>query len=352
MGQPGFFDLSRRYEGLDEKRDPLVTLAAVVPWETFRPRLIAALTAQNLRRPATERRSAAGRKPWDEVLIFKILVLQALYNLSDEQAEYQLRDRLSFMRFLGLGLEDAVPDATTLWLYREALARAGAVEALFDAFDQHLRGHGFLAMGGQIVDATIVSVPRQRNSRDDNAAIKQGETPQGWDAQPAKLRQKDLDARWTKKHGRSYYGYKNHVSMDREHKLVRRYSVTDAARHDSGELDAVPDPDNTCSKVWADSAYRSADAEAALAQRGYRSCIHRRAARNRPLSTREQQGNATRSRVRARVEHVFGHQATAMGGKLVRTIGLVRARMKIGMQNLAYNMSRFVYLRGAAATPA
>jgi len=352
MGQPGFFDLSRRYEGLDGKKDPLATLARVVPWELFRPKLLEALRSQDLRRPSAERRSAAGRKPWDEVLIFKALVIQALYNLSDEQTEYQLRDRLSFMRFLGLGLEDAVPDATTLWLYREALARAGAVEALFAAFDGYLREHGFLAMGGQIIDASIVAAPRQRNSGDDNDTIKRGGTPPDWAAQPAKRRQKDVDARWTKKHGRTYFGYKNHISVDQRHKLVRRYSVTDAARHDSVELESVLDTSNTCSKVWADSAYRSAQTEDNLAERGYKSCIHRRGARNHPLSAREQQGNTTRSRVRARVEHVFGHQANAMGGKLVRVIGLVRATMKIGMQNLAYNMSRFVHLRSVRASPA
>ena len=140
--------------------------------------------------------------------------------------------------------------------------------------------------------------------------------------------------------------------MDRLHKLVRRYSVTDAARHDSVELDAVLDPGNTCSKVWADSAYRSAETEQNFAERDYKNCIHRRGARNHPLSAREQQGNATRSRERARVEQVFGHQATAMGGKLVRTIGLVRAIMKIGMQNLSYDMSRFVHLQDARASPA
>ncbi len=350
MGQLGFFDLSRRYEGLDRKRDPLVVLAATVPWELFRPKLLAALTALDLRTPAAERKSAAGRKPWDELIIFKALVVQALYSLSDEQAEYQMRDRLSFMRFLGLGVEDAVPDATTLWLYREALARAGVIEVLFAEFDRYLRDRGFLAMGGQIIDATIVAAPKQRNSRGDNEAIKQGETPQGWDGQPAKRRQKDIDARWTKKHGKSHYGYKNHISMDNRHKLVRRYTVTNAARR-SGELDAVLDPHNTSSRVWADSAYRSAEIEASLAERGYTSCIHRRGVRNRPLSAREQQGNTTRSRVRSRVEHVFGHQATAMGGKLVRTVGLVRARVKIGMQNLAYNMSRFAYLQNVAASP-
>lgn len=348
MGQMGFFDLSRRYEGLEPK-DPLLLLSALVPWETFRAKLKAALTEGGLRTAAADRKSAAGRKPWDEVVIFKALVVQALYNLSDEQMEYQLRDRLSFMRFLGLGLEDRVPDATTLWLYREALAKAGMVEQLFADFDAYLRAHGYLAMGGQIIDASIVAAPKQRNSREENAQIKAGATPTGFTAKPAKLRQKDRDARWTKKHGRSYYGYKNHVSVDRRHKLVRRYTVTDAARHDSQELDAVLDADNTASEVWADSAYRSAEIETKIAERGWKSRIHRRPARNRPLSAREQRGNTTRSRVRARVEHVFGHQATAMGGKLVRTIGLLRARAKIGMQNLVYNMRRFVHLERVAA---
>lgn len=351
MGQPGFFDLSRRYEGLDRKSDPLAALAGLVPWESFRPKLRVALTEHGLRTAAAARKRAAGRKPWDEVVIFKALVVQALYNLSDEQMEYQLRDRLSFMRFLGLGLEDRVPDATTLWLYREALAKAGMVEPLFDTFDAYLREQGYLAMGGQIIDATIVAAPKQRNHRDENEAIKQGVTPPGWEETPAKNRQKDKDARWTKKHGRGHYGYKNHVSVDRRHKLVRRYTVTNAARHDSQELDRLLDADNTAADVWADSAYRSAEIEAELAERGLRSRVHRRAARNRPLTPREQRGNTTRSRVRARVEHVFGHQASAMGGKLVRTIGLVRAQMKIGMQNLAYNMTRFVHLQRMAEWP-
>ena len=126
MGQLGFFDLNRRYESLTEKNDPLVAIAAMVPFESFRPKLHTALIKGELRRSEAERRNSAGRKPWDEVVIFKALVLQALYNLSDDQAEYQLRDRFS------LELEDAVPDAKTLWLYREALAKAGAVEELFD----------------------------------------------------------------------------------------------------------------------------------------------------------------------------------------------------------------------------
>jgi IS5 family transposase len=344
MGQLGFFDLSRRYECLDAKNDPLVAIAALVPWECFRPKLRAALINGERRTSETARKSPAGRKPWDEVVIFKALVLQALYNLSDDQAEYQLRDRLSFMRFLGLGIEDAVPDAKTLWLYREALAKAGAVEELFDLFDTHLKDKGYLAMGGQIIDATIVSAPKQHNSREENETIKEGKTPEDWKSNPAKNRQKDKDARWTKKHERSYYGYKNHIGVDRRHKFVRRYVVGDASVHDSQKLEDVLDTSNTASDVWADSAYRSQEIEEKLSRRGLKSRIHRRAYRNRELSEAQKAANKTRSKVRARVEHVFGDQKNSMGAEIVRTIGIVRARCKIGMTNLAYNMRRFICL--------
>src|ERR1700716_1618959 len=104
----------RRYESLDEKSDPLVAIAAMVPFESFRSKLKAALIKGELPTSDATRKSLAGRKPWDEVMIFKALVLQALYNLSDDQAEYQLRDRLSFMRFLGLELEDTGQDFVAL----------------------------------------------------------------------------------------------------------------------------------------------------------------------------------------------------------------------------------------------
>ena len=349
MGQRGFFDLEHRYDGLDAKSDPLVAILAAVPFELFRVKLKTALVKGGLRRADADRKSLAGRKPWDEVLIFKALVLQALYNLSDDALEYQLRDRLSFMRFVGLGLEDAVPDAKTLWLYREALGKAGAVEGLFNQFDSYLKAKGYLAMGGQIIDATIVPAPRQRNTRDDNITVKAGGTPADWEAHPAKNRQKDKDARWTKKHGKSHFGYKNHINIDRRHKLVRRYAVSAASVHDSQKLEDVLDPDNTASGVWADSAYRSKESEEMLAERAMKSHIHRRGSRGKPLTPRQEAANKTRSKVRARVEHVFGNQHNSMGGKFVRTIGIVRAAVKIGMQNLAYNMRRLVVLERAAA---
>jgi len=140
--------------------------------------------------------------------------------------------------------------------------------------------------------------------------------------------------------------------VDRRHKLVRRYQVTDAAVHDSQVVEGILDPANTASDVWADSAYRSAEIEAKLEEKGLKSRIHRKGHRNKPLSERSPRGNKTRSRVRVRVEHVFGAQTNDMGGTLVRSIGLVPARARIGLKNLAYNMRRLVQLeRLAAAAP-
>lgn len=347
MGQLGFYDLDSRLKALSAKGDPLEALNTLIPFEGFRAEIEAVV-----RLAPEKRKSNAGRKPFDAVMMFKVLVLQTLYNLADEQVEYQVRDRLSFMRFLGLGLEDVVPDATTVWLFREALSKANLVKVLFDRFNGYLNAKGYIARGGQIVDATIVSAPKQHNTRDENEAIKAGKTPEGWEKKPAKTGQKDRDARWTKKNEQSYYGYKNHISIDRQCKLIRRYAETDASVHDSQKLDEVLDKSNTSNQVWADSAYRSVETEAKLKAKGYKSRIHRRGARNHPLCKRQQAANTTRSRVRARVEHVFADQENGMGGKFVRTIGIARARVKIGLMNLTYNMRRLVQLERMAAAPA
>src|SRR6516164_403806 len=256
MGQTGFFDVERRLEAISAKGDPLETIKKIVRWEDFR----ADIESVTEMKPE-ERKSNAGRKPYDAILKFKIVVLQSLHNLSDEQTEYLIRDRLSFMRFLDLDLEGPVPDATTIWLFREALAQAGLIDKLFERFGQHLETEGYIARGGQIIDATIVSVPKQRNTKEENEAIKAGKTPEGWEKQPAKNAQKDKDARWTKRNDESFYGYKNHLGVDKGHKLIRKWDATDAAVHDSQKLDDLLDLSNTGNGVWADSAYRSARGE-------------------------------------------------------------------------------------------
>jgi IS5 family transposase len=344
MGQFGFFDANNRLEALSAKGDPLEAIDALVAWESFRAAIEAVVLT-----PEDAKKSKAGRKPIDAMVMFRMLILQSLYNLSDDQVEYQVNDRFSFTRFLKLGIEDHIPDGTTLWLFREKLAKAGLIETLFERFGRHLEAKGYIARGGQMVDATIVPVPKQHNTREENEAVKAGQTPECWEQKPAKNQQKDKDARWTKKHGQSFFGYKNHVNADARHKLIRDYDVTDASVHDSQKLDELLNNSNTSQDVYADSAYRSAETEAKLDKRGFRSRIHNRATRNHPLSDAQVEANRKKSKVRARIEHVFGAQENAPGGRIIRTIGAVRARAKIGLQNLVYNVRRLVFLERMAS---
>jgi IS5 family transposase len=291
--------------------------------------------------------------------MFKVLILQAMHSLSDERCEYLIKDRLSFMRFLGISLADAVPDANTIWTFREALRKAGAVDGLFLRFDEALRASGFLAMSGQIVDATIVAAPKQRNTQEEKIAIREGRIPDDWKEKPAKLAQKDRDARWTIKSTKAKlreelapqvdlaipaFGYKNHIAVDRAHGLIRKWAATHAAAHDGARLEDLLDRGNTASEVWADTAYRSAKNEAMLARRGFVSRIHRKKPKGKPMPDRTRIANAQKSKVRSAVEHVFAHQKGLLG-LTIRTIGLARARVKIGLANLAYNMRRFIWLR-------
>ena len=351
--QPGFFDIDERYAALSEAGDPLERLVKVVDFEIFRSRLLAALRRSD--------RSQGGRPPYDPVLMFKILVLQALYSLSDDQTEFQIRDRLSFMRFLGLGLADKVPDAKTIWLFRELLVQAGAMEKLFSRFEEALRDKGYLAMGGQIVDATIVEAPRQRNTDGEKAALKEGKIPEDWQANPAKLAQKDRDARWTLKRGRKVeprpngtkvaelvvpaFGYKNHVGADKRFSFIRRYTVTSAAAHDSRPFPELLDKSNMASTVWADTAYRSARNERFMEKNGFVSKVHFRKPKGKPMPELHRRANAARSKVRSAIEHVFAAEKHRFG-LFVRTIGIARAKLKIGMVNLVYNLSRLVWLEG------
>lgn len=339
MAQAGFFDFEQRKEQLDAHGNPLRVLEDALDFEAFRPTL--------LRVRDRDRKSNAGRKPYDVVLMFKMLVLQSLYNLSDAQIEYQVRDRVSFMAFLGLRPGDAVPDEKTLWLFREQLTGLGLVKALFEQFDRDLSSSGFCASKGNLVDASILPAPRQRNSRGDNQTIKDGCRPASFAENPCKDRQKDTDARWTVKHGERHFGYKNHVNVDAGNKFIRKYEVTDAATHDSQVIDKLLDANNTNKDVYADPAYRSQAISERLEAQGYRDRIHRKAARGRPLNERQKKANKARSKVRALVEHVFGRQAQKLGGKLIRCIGIRRARSAIGLRNLTYNLEHYARLVAA-----
>lgn len=230
---------------------------------------------------------------------------------------------------------------------------------MFARFDEQLAAQGYVACAGQMIDATFVEVPRARNTRAENAQIKAGETPADWEQESAQAmrRQKDVDARWTKKNNETYYGYKNHINADQGHKLVQSYKITDASVHDSQVfevlLDQTVNTKNHKRPIYADSAYRSKEKEAMLAVSNIASQICEKGVRNHPLTERQKASNKEKSKVRARVEHVFGAQAQ-MGGHIVRTIGLQRAEVKIGMMNLVYNMVRLGQLlrRDGTVAPA
>jgi transposase, IS5 family len=338
-GQPGFFDVDERLKRLSVLGDHLEGFSGAVDFEMFRSDLIAALGYSD--------GAQGGRPPFDPVMMFKILVIQAMDNLSDERAEFLINDRMSFMRFLGLGLADRVPDARTIWLFREKLTRAGAIEPLFTRFDAALRASGYIAMSGQIVDATLVAAPKQRNTQEEKRAIK------------------DRDARWTVKFSKAKerpdgtkppvdiaiptFGYQNHIAIDRAFGFIRKWSATDAAAYEGARLrEGLLDKNNTASSVWADTAYRSAANETFMEKNGFRSQVHRKKPKGRPMPEAVRRANAIKSTVRSRVEHVFAEQKDRMG-LFVRTVGIARARVKIGMANLVYNFKRLAFWRRIAA---
>jgi IS5 family transposase len=350
--QPGLFDVDERLQRLSDLGDQLETFRAAVDFEMFRADLVVALGYGD--------GTQGGRPPFDPVLMFKILVIQAANNLSDERAEFLINDRLSFMRFLDLSLSDRAPDARTIWLFREKLTKAGAITGLFDRFDVALRAKGYIAMRGQIVDASLIAAPKQRNTDAEKQAIKEGRIPDDWTSKPAKLRQKDRDARWTIKFSKAKerpdgtkppvdiaiptFGYQNHVAIDCGFGFIRRWQASDAAAYEGARLrQGLLDKSNTASNVWADTAYRSAVNEAFLEKNGFVSCIHRKKPKGRPMPETTRRANAAKSRIRSRVEHVFAEQKARMG-LFIRTIGIARATTKIGMANLVYNIKRMLFL--------
>ena len=357
MRQAGLFGLSDHLKRLSAHGDPLEELGRVVDFEGFRPILEAALDYSD--------RTKGGRPPYDPVAMFKALILTTQNNVSDARMEYLIRDRLSWLRFLGFDLGAPTPDANTIRLFREKLTEAGALDTLFADFDRQLRARGYLAMGGQIVDATLVSAPKQRNSEAEKAAIKDGRTAREiWPDDPAKAAQKDTDARWTVKFAKAKpladgkpgidiaipsFGYKSSISICRVYGFIRKGKTTDAARFDGRMLREVVTCDNTASDVWADTAYRSQANEKWLKKQGRVSRIHRRKPRGKPMPERTAKANAVKSKVRARVEHVFAHQKDKMG-LFIRTIGIKRAEAKITLANLAYNMQRLIFHERRAMT--
>lgn len=334
--QKSLFDEEERIEKLLKMNDSLERLNEVIEWETFRR----ALT----RASRKEDSGKGGRPAYDVVMMFKILILQRLYNLSDEQMEYQINDRLSFMKFLGLNIEDNVPDAKTIWKFRNDLAEAELDRELFYKFDCELERQGLITHSGTIVDATFVEVPKQRNHHDENKKIKNGEIPEDWQKpeNAHKLAQKDTDAHWTKKNNETFYGYKDHVKCDADSKLITNYEVTSAEVHDSNECtDMLNSKDKN---FYADSAYSSKEIVNNLPIY-CKKHICEKGTRNHPLTEEQKKNNREKSKIRCRIEHIFGFMTNSMNGITIRSIGIKRAQFNIGLLNLVYNFCRYRFLK-------
>lgn len=321
---------------LSKLGNPLEKLDELIDWEKFRKRLDKLFPSVDVRK--------GGRPRMDVVMMFKVLILQQLYNVGDQVMEFQIADRSSFRNFLGIKSIKGVPDEKTIWAYRERLKESNQLESLFEDFHKRLEGKGLIANKGKVVDASIVKAPVQRNKKGENERIKKGEEILEWKDKPNKDRQKDKEARWVKKHGQSSYGYKDHIKIDRCSKLIDTYTVSAANEHDSQQLEALISKKDKGQTLYGDSAYRGETQERIISKVGMKSRIHKKGYRSNPLTKSDQESNTSRSRIRARVEHIFGQMKKGMNGFEIRTIGMERAKIQIGLKNLAYNLSRSVFL--------
>lgn len=343
MKQINFFAECDRLERLSKMGDPLEKVGAHIDFEAFR-----ALVEDAVRNKDKDPRKG-GRPPFDAILMWKITLLQEWYGISNDSVEYLINDRLSFQRFLGLQLNDKVPDANTLWDFKEALANKGTDRELFDEFVRLLDEIGVITRKGSLVDATFVDAPRQRNSREENKIIKDGGIPEDWEKpeNASKFEQKDTDARWTKKNNETHFGYKDHVKVDSESKIITDFEVTDASVHDSKVIADICDEQDEV--IYADSAYVGEKLELELKEKCGEDVvlkISEKGYKNRPLTDNQKESNREKSRIRSRVEHVFGYMTMSMGGIFIRSIGMKRAKAGIARRNLAYNMKRFAFLAG------
>lgn len=331
-GTTSLFSEQFRLDKLSKQGDPLERLDKVIEWEYFRD------TIEKINK---KKMVNAGPKPYDPLLMFKILILQRYYNLSDAQIEYQILDRLTFCRFLGLSLNDKIPDEKTVWDFRNRLIEKGLEKDLFEKFTALLETHGLIAHEGKIIDASFIEAPRQRNSREKNKEIKAGKTPSEWDDKPNKKRQKDVDARWTKKNNQTHFGYKDHAKVDNKHKFIDTYTTTSASVHDSQALDDLLTEKDEGQNLWADSAYTGEEQENTIRKYKVNNKVHEKGYKNRPLTQAQKESNTEKSRIRARVEHVFGFMEQSMNKLYINSIGIKRAVGFVGLVNLTYNLFRY-----------
>jgi len=331
------FSAIEHQQKVASKEVGILKLKNVINWESFRP-VLEKVTGYDVKDW-----SKGGNLPFDPLLMFKILILQHYHGLSDEATEEQITDRLSFQSFLDLQLGDDVPDARTIWDFKELIEKNGrnGSDQLFEHFRDMLDNKGLIAKEGSIIDASFVDVPKQRNSRAENKQIKEGKRPEGFEKNTTKGCQKDCDARWAKKNNETHYGYKNHAKVDAKSKLIDSYKTTGASTHDSQVFEQLLDEKDNA--ILADSAYLSEQNDQVLLDKDLENFVMLKAYRNNPLSEQDLIYNKKVSRIRVRVEHVFGRMK-AMGADFCHRIGLARNSQHNALSNLTYNMDRYAFL--------
>lgn len=292
----------------------------LIPWSD-----LAGSVSDVFARPAKGEVSRGGRPHWPVKLYVKCLMLQKWFGLSDPQLEEQLRDRISFRRFVGLGLSEATPDETSLVVFRRRLREAGHERTLFEAVSRHLEKLGLILNRGTLVDATIVEAPRGQR-KDDGTSTR------------------DAEASFTKKGDRTYHGYKGHIATDRRG-IVKDFRFDTARVHDSRHIDALIRGEKVF--VGADSAYMDQEREARLARRGVcYGVVKRRVRGQEQLPAWQQALNRAWATIRAVVEHPFAWMRN-MGYRKVRYRGLQRNALDFGLLAAAYNLKRSFSLRSA-----
>jgi IS5 family transposase len=308
-----------------------VLLKEIVNWNIFVPVLDKAIPRKKM--------TKGGRPPYDNLLMFKILLIKRLYNLSHDQTEYQINDRLSFMRFLDFGIGDRVPDAKTIWLYEDLLSKSESGRELFDQFFQALDEKGYVTRAGSIVDASFMEAPRRKNTKEQRETLKKGKIPSEWDDpdHPQKLMQRDIDATWAKKGNEAHFGYKAHVKVDLDSKLIMDYNVTTASTNDVKGAEGIYDEKDKV--AYGDSAYPSLELP-----EGVVNMFSEKANRNHPLTDAQRENNHKKAKLRCRVEHVFSGMVQMVGGTIIRCKSLNRSVFNVSLLNLLYNMRRIISL--------
>jgi IS5 family transposase len=328
--QYSFFHETDRMEKLTKLGDPLEQLNKIVNWQVFVPALDKSIPR--------EKSEKGGRPPMDNLLMFKTLVIKRLYQLSHGQTEFQINDRMSFMRFLGLEIGERVPDEKTIWLYEDMLSKSEAGKELFDLFFGAIAEKGYVTRTGSIVDASFIEAPKRKNSKEQREKLKAGEIPEEWAdmEHPQKLMQRDTDATWTKKGNEAHFGYKDNVKV-LESKLITDYNVTTASTNDVKAAEGLIDENDKI--AYGDAAYPSLELP-----EGVENQFCEKAARNNPLTEEQKEENHQKAKLRCRVEHVFAGMVQMVGGTSIRCKNQKRAEFNISMLNLLYNMRRVVYL--------